>query len=230
MLVRGWEEGCSALWGWRETNTNWLCSRSVFPVQCNKSWWLVCIRLISLQCNHVKYCIKHKTGTVIIADFAGKWIGLGKAQHWSISASLHQWAADIRDLTQSENTVFWLALLSLGEDLKVRRGTKSQPRGVPEVRMKENEVWRTASIRDLKPLHTHTYTHVQTPPTPAQYSPCSCKTGTCVTGWSFFCALLWLAAGRWPHEGSGNERWKTEQMGFNTVNSTPTASKHRHAK
>lgn len=171
---------------------------------------------------------------MIIRDFAGKWIALGKAQHWSISASLHQWAADIWDLAQStqrpENSIFWLVLLSHGEDLKVWRGTKSQPHAVPKASMKEDEAWRTAGIRALKPLHTHLYTHVQAPPNPAQYSPCSCKTGTCVTGWSFFCALLWLAAGRWPHEGSGNERWKTEQMGFNTVNSTPTASKHKHAK
>ena len=65
-------------------------------------------------------------------------------------------------------------------------------------------------------------THVQTPPTPAQYSPCSCKTGTCVRGWSFFCALLWLAACRCVGENRGGRwgggQWEGEnknRMGFN---------------
>lgn len=55
----------------------------------------------------------------------------------------------------------------------------------------QDEAWRTASEPS-----SHAHTHVQSPPTPALYSPCSCKTGTCAIGWSFFCASPWLAAWR----------------------------------
>lgn len=79
-------------------------------------------------------------------------------------------------------------------------------------------------------------TYVRNPPGPPQYSPCSCKTGTCVRGWSFFCALLWPAArhsvwmknerGEEGEEGRGrgraDERVKKtknkNRMGFNEGN------------
>ena len=80
------------------------------------------------------------------------------------------------------------------------------------------EAWRGKEEKKQQPTPIdHTAgTHVQSPPTPAQYSPCSCKTGTCVRGWSFFCALLWLAACRCVGENrgggreGGNERVKTK--------------------
>lgn len=71
---------------------------------------------------------------------------------------------------------------------------------------------KTKQKKKQPPLDHTAGTHVQTPPIPAQYSPCSCKTGTCVRGWSFFCALLWQAACRCVGKrgGGGNERVKTK--------------------
>lgn len=77
------------------------------------------------------------------------------------------------------------------------------------------------------PLDHTAGTHVRTPPAPAQYSPCSCKTGTCVRGWSFFCALLWLAAWRCVGERRRGQ-WEGEdknRMGFNEGTQHPCKSK-----
>lgn len=129
------------------------------------------------------------------------------AQRLSVSAASH----------------LWEVLRSPSEQDKGQRGphrkVKSQSEAVSRVsdsdRMKHEG-------QSQSPRHAHT--HVQSP-TPALYSPCSCKTGTCVIGWSFFCASLWLAAWRWANGGGMGMRNETNtkkntRMGFNVIHST----------